>query len=180
MKNLFIAALGIMAIASPLQAAEPNKALTDDSLQIVMLDPERGDDLLNQCSREPIYGELYWQPTFKQIRVVEEMLVDYIKGLDVETRWFKPLPLSNWNRQVIGYEDNGVTYIYFNYYPKRDIPIRDDRHLAVNICGGGNDYWGVSFNMKDFTFSNFAQNTRGQPMPKLILEKPKLPEPESN
>ncbi len=178
MKNLLI----VLSLLMTVHAAETQakSALEDDSLQIVMLDPERGDDILDQCSRESIYGEYYWQPTFKQIRTIEPLLEDYIKQLGVESRWFKPLPLTNWNRQVLGYEDEGVQYIYFNFYPKREIATREDRHLAVNVCGGGNDYWGVSFNLKDMTFSNFAMNTRGKPMPKLILEKPAIPKADNN
>jgi hypothetical protein len=156
----------------------------DDSLQIVMLDLNSGDEILEQCSRKKLIGHSFWQPTFDLTWIIEEKLEAYLKSKPIEegsplakafkNKDFKPLPLSNWNRQVIGFQDEGVEYVYLNYYPKRELPLRDDRFIPVNVCGGGENYWGVVFNLKTTQLEHFEVNQIGRPVPLFIKDEPKI------
>jgi hypothetical protein len=173
-----LSALMLTCSFSNLQAKE------DDSLQIVMLNLDSGDEILEQCSRKKLIGHSFWQPTFDLTWIIEEKLEAYIKKKPLnensplakafKNKNFKPLPLSNWNRQVIGYQDENMEYVYLNYYPKRDLPLRDDRFIPVNVCGGGENYWGVVFNLKTLQFEHFEVNQIGRPVPLFIKEEPKI------
>jgi hypothetical protein len=177
----YIVLLSTLLLSGPYSNLE---AKEDDSLQIVMLDLNSGDEILEQCSRKKLIGHSFWQPTFDLTWIIEEKLETYLKQKPIKdgsplanafkNKDFKPLPLSNWNRQVIGFQSDDMEYVYLNYYPKRDLPLRDDRFIPVNVCGGGESYWGVVFNLKTSQFEHFEVNQIGRPVPLFIRDEPQI------
>lgn len=108
--------------------------------------------LLRQCSRAtPQRVTAQWTPSKTQIVLLETKLPKFQKTL-------KPLNglRSSFYRQYAGFVAAGRKIIYVNLFPSNVDP--KWRSRAVVVCDGGEQFWGVEFEIVTERFVNPAFN----------------------
>jgi hypothetical protein len=94
----------------------------------------------------PEKGDATWQPTDADLDALEAALPEALAAApEARGEKFEGL-LANWSRQYIGIVRDGRPLIYGNYLPKEmvaDIP--QWRSMAVGVCDGGPQFFGVEF-----------------------------------
>jgi hypothetical protein len=118
----------------------------------VILKSGHAKALLSQCSRAaPEKISAQWTPSKDQIEQLESKLPAYKQELK------RPMTqLSSFYRQYAGFIAGGRKIIYVNLFPKRIDP--DWRSRAVMVCDGGEQFWGVEFEVNTGQFVNPAFN----------------------
>jgi hypothetical protein len=120
----------------------------------VILRGAEAKGLLRQCSRaSPEKVSAQWTPSKTQIAQLEEKLPAFQKTL-------KPLNglRSSFYRQYAGFIAGGRKLIYVNLFPSNVDP--KWRSRAVIVCDGGEQFWGVEFEVDTENFVNVAFNGR--------------------
>jgi hypothetical protein len=118
---------------------------------VFLLSPESGPKLMTQCSRSaPHNVTSFWKPTIEQVNSVEAGLPGFLESM-------KARPVSEFNRQYIGFSKNGKRYIYGNFYI-RESGAQHGGTIPVIACDGGDYFWGVVFDIKSKEFSDFSTN----------------------
>jgi hypothetical protein len=117
-----------------------------------ILSESRAAEVLHQCSRRTINDvDSYWTPTTKDIVTLEHTLHDFLSKSGV----VKPsAPLASYYRQYVGVTTHGRRLIYGNFFPKSFVERVGDgwRSEPVNICDGGDNYWGIVYDPKTNKF----------------------------
>ncbi len=138
----------------------PNVVLTGDAAAMV----------LKQGSRDaPTHVSGYWTPTQRDIQSLEAVAPYFLRH---ETG----APRSDWNhyaRQYAGFVQGGHKMIYVNCAFRRalahDIQAAlksggktvDWRHKAFNICDGGENYFGMEYDVASHQFHHLSFNGPG-------------------
>jgi hypothetical protein len=111
--------------------------------------------LLNLCSRpSPQEVTETWVITKPQVLEIEKRLPDFAhKHASIDPG--KSL------RQYIGIVAHGKKIIYLNSIPDwASVAAKKDwRTKAIDLCEGGEAFWGVEFDPADNTFHNFHSNS---------------------
>jgi hypothetical protein len=118
----------------------------------VILKGQPAKALLRQCSRAaPEKVSAQWTPSAQQIEQLETKFPAYKQKLG------RPAAqLSSFYRQYAGFIAGGRKIIYVNLFPKRVDP--DWRSRAVMVCDGGEQFWGVEFEVDTGQLVNAAFN----------------------
>ncbi len=118
----------------------------------VMLKGQQAKALLSQCSRAaPQKVTAQWTPSSQQIEQLETKLPVFKQKLKRPTA-----QLSSFYRQYAGFIAGGRKIIYVNLFPKDTDPQWRSRVLMA--CDGGEQFWGVEFEVKTGQFVNAAFN----------------------
>jgi hypothetical protein len=113
---------------------------------------EQAKALLQQCSRAELEKvSAQWTPSVQQITQLELKLPAYKQKLGRPTA-----QLSNFYRQYAGFMAGGRKIIYVNLFPKSTDP--KWRSRAAVVCDGGEQFWGVEFEVDTGQFVNPAFN----------------------
>jgi hypothetical protein len=121
-----------------------------------VLPPAQVVHLESLCSRDgPGHVTSGWDPAFSQVRQAEARLPGFVAKNRRPER-----PLSEYYRQYLGVVIDGKKLIYVNLFPRslverREFPAasRDDwRSEFVNVCDGGDDFWGALFDLEKQLF----------------------------
>ena len=120
-----------------------------------------GWKLVEQCTRTVYYPDSFWRVTFEQIDALEAMLVKHLaKERTLNKSEFIPGPIEEYKRQYVGFEMDGQSYYYGNYFP-RDYDLEvDPIREAVVICRGDDRFWGMLFNIDTFSFEAIERNDK--------------------
>lgn len=119
--------------------------------RVILISQQAGPKLMNQCSRSaPHKITSYWKPTAEQVNGLEARLPSFLESI-------KARPISEFDRQYIGFSRNAKRYIYGNFYIRETAVAHDDR-VPVIACDGGDDFWGVVFDIESEEFSDFSTN----------------------
>jgi hypothetical protein len=118
----------------------------------VILKGGQSKALLQQCSRAaPEKVSAQWTPTKNQIEQLETKLPAFKQKLK------RPAAqLSSFYRQYAGFIAGGRKIIYVNLFPKRIDP--DWQSRAVIVCDGGEQFWGIEFEVDTGQLVNAAFN----------------------
>ncbi len=155
MNKLFII-IGLMSFA--LHAAE--RDAKDKEKLIYIMPEDRGFELVEQCTRSVYYPDSFWRVTRAQIDAIEKRLRQRIEQLEQQKDVFSPGELNQYKRQYIGFELDGQTYFYGNYFPKdADLEV-DPIRRGVVTCRGDQRYWGMLFNIETFKFEAIERNDK--------------------
>lgn len=120
----------------------------------VILKGQQAKALLRQCSRAtPEKVSAQWTPSKNQIDQLETKLSTYQKTLKTLNRL-----RSSFYRQYAGFIAGGRKIVYVNLFPKE--PDSYWRSRAVVVCDGGEQFWGVEFEVETGQFVNAAFNGR--------------------
>jgi hypothetical protein len=118
----------------------------------VIFKGQQAKALLRQCSRAtPEKVSAQWTPSKEQIDQLELKLPAYKQKLKRPTA-----QLSSFYRQYAGFIAGGRKIIYVNLFPKRIAP--DWQSRAVVVCDGGEQFWGVEFEVDTGQLVNAAFN----------------------
>ncbi len=147
--------------ASPV-LLEPQKALEnkDQEKEIYIMPDDKGWTLVEQCTRSVYYPETFWRVTEEQIAALEKLLIREIKRLKEQNADFVPEPLTNYKRQYIGFELEGQSFFYANFFPKTYRPKVDPIRSGVVVCRGDKRFWGALFNIETFRFEAIERNDK--------------------
>lgn len=130
------------------------------------LDTLYGSTLLKQCSRsvpKDING--FWLIHSTEIQTLENNFKSInkltAKGCCITNA--KIDSLEHFAFQFLGVLIKGKKFIYINAFPLDEIKFLKDRHLdatktPVVVCDGGNNFWGVLFDIETKQFSFLAFN----------------------
>jgi hypothetical protein len=124
-------------------------------------------DMLSQCSRDtPLHDAPTWQPTSRDIAVLERALPGFLKTRKTDMGDPPPASLAQINRQYVGFTKAGRRYVYGNYFP--EIPATDKyytpeqraswRATPMIVCDGGPAYFGVAYDVAARRFTHLAFN----------------------
>lgn len=116
-----------------------------------------GKDVFKQCSRASKVVEQVWKPTVEQVRIIEKRLKRHLQELDGKFRY---LPESAFHRQYIGFTQSDIEHIYINVYPTDENRQINESIYAIVNCEKTRNYWGISFNLKDFSFGEIESNDK--------------------
>jgi hypothetical protein len=132
-------------LSSSLRAAEPFRLPSEG---ILILPPSLGLTLLNQCSRKaPEGANEFWRPSPREIAELEGLLVSYLEARRQAGERVPPLA-PVYHRQYVGYIQNGIRYIYGNYYPTGPGLSGRQEQRPVVICDGGASFWGIVYKVQ--------------------------------
>jgi hypothetical protein len=146
--------LGGLAWAWPSLPARATKSLLDQS---ALLPAAAGPGLLHQCSRRTIEApDSYWVVTIPEATVIEHALLSYLARPEVR----KPSrPLEEYFRQYIGVIAGGRRLVYVSFFHRsyfEDAPDEKERQMwrtePVEVCDGGDHYWGIVYDVDKATF----------------------------
>jgi len=116
-----------------------------------ILSPKVGRELVNQCSRNaPLNVDYFFKPTEIEIRKLEALLPVFLHNEGAR-------PLSEFNRQYLGFSRSGKKYIYGNFY-FHEVNSANQNAVPVLGCDGGDNFWGIVFSLSTSEFSDFERN----------------------
>lgn len=135
----------------------------------VALEPEKGKNLLSQCSRgAPSNISSYWKVTERDILSLEDNLkkIKKIKSANCCFPGTAIRELNKYGFQYIGVTIKKRKYIYINaFYINSNDQLKtiyekwDSEPLIM--CDGGNHYWGVLFDLQKLNFEDLMINGLG-------------------
>ena len=125
---------------------------TQSFIASVIFDTSKAKQILDQCSRpSPKNISKIFKLEGAEVKILENNLAK-LTTLDTS------LNLSKYGVQYIGVVMNNKDYIYINAFPfewsqnsQRDFP--NWKVEPINMCDGGNHFFGVLFNIKQQEFS---------------------------
>ncbi|PWK53622.1 hypothetical protein [Pleionea mediterranea] len=148
---------------------------------IYIMPLHKGWELVEQCTRSVYYPDSFWRVTEGQVSAIEKRLIKKIQQLREQNAPFVPEDLSNYKRQYIGFEMDGQSYYYGNFFPKTASLEFDPSQKGVVTCRSDKRYWSMLFNIDSFKFETIERNDKmvkpkGAMDPRFYDEEP--PEPE--
>jgi hypothetical protein len=151
--------LGFLGTSGPAPAAEK---------PWVVLPIGETKTILMQCSRSvPQPGEPFWSPTPAQIEELEKRLPAYLRQ---QRHAEHADQLSKSLRQYVGITVEGRKVIYLNAFHPDVLRIPGCKpsegkdcqlpwhQRAIQVCDGGDDFWGVEYDPESKTFNGLAFN----------------------
>jgi hypothetical protein len=145
----------------------------------VVISAEEAPNVFTQCSRSaPAEKDgPFWAPSPEQIARLEGGLGAYLREKGHATQGDD---LTRFVRQYVGFVRSGRKLIYLNAmgvavlennlrlcreYPRempKDLCDPDEwRHSSTITCDGGEDYWGLEYDLETKTYSQLAFNGEG-------------------
>ena len=123
-----------------------------DGAKSYILPADKGAELLNQCSRASPQGvKSFFVPEGPEVADLEKKLVPYL----IKVR--PNITLQDYSRQYIGFIIDGKRYIYGNFF-KGGTWARHPASEPVDICDGGNSFWGIVYSLESKTFKELHTN----------------------
>lgn len=136
----------------------PSKYISNDNVDLaqdtstgkvpdstILLDGSKGKKLLENCSGSELKEKVdtFWTPNNKEYQNLE---INFFR-LNNQVKH-----LNNYIIQYIGIIFKGTKYIYINAFDKRNlkdaIRVHGDLRLSpVVVCGGGNGFWRVLYDL---------------------------------
>jgi hypothetical protein len=146
-----------LAISSLLAlVCQSTMAPAAEKAAFTILPPTQVIHLERLCSRDgPGRVTAGWDPAFSQVRQAETRLPGFLAKNRRPER-----PLSEYYRQYLGVVIEGKNLIYVNVFP-RSLVERPDfpgvsrdywRSEFVDVCDGGDDFWGALFDLETQLF----------------------------
>jgi hypothetical protein len=132
----------------------------------VILEKSLGNDLIEQCSRStPEDIDEFYNITNEEIEILEQNFKKIKKVKSTNCCW-EGVYISNLKRygyQYIGVIIDKKKYIYINAFlieSKNDFETyyKNWETEPINICDGGNSYWGILFDLKRLKFIQLSVN----------------------
>jgi hypothetical protein len=120
--------------------------------RIAILPAAAGPALLSQCSRETIsQPDSFWVPTGSDVASIESALPAFLSRPGVRS---PRAPLSAYYRQYVGVVAHGKRLVYVSFFDGSSMKDSDTRWRkeAVNVCDGGDHYWGIVFDVDSRSF----------------------------
>jgi hypothetical protein len=151
----------LMLVSAGLMAAEPESQTDRSREQLIYIMPDYlGWQLVEQCTRSVYYPEVFWRVTEDQVAALEKLLLKHIETLRQQKADFIPEDLNQYKRQYIGFEMDGQSYIYGNFFPKAAELEVDPARQGVVTCRGDRRYWGLLFNIDSYRFEAIERNDK--------------------
>src|ERR1700761_2120086 len=117
-----------------------------------IMPPEKGPQLLEQCSREAPRGiKSFFAPEVSEVADLEKQLIPYL------IRVRPNINFQEYSRQYIGFMMEGKRYIYGNFF-KNGPWITRPASQPVDICDGGDSFWGIVYSLESKTFKDLHTN----------------------
>ncbi len=115
--------------------------------------------LFRQCSRPaPAPEGLTWQPSRAEIDQLEARLPSYLSATQAQGQTTPPVP-PQYRGQYVAYTERGQPRIYASFVPADTAAHAGTDHgAAVQVCGGGNWFWGVVYDLATGSFSDLQFN----------------------
>lgn len=154
-----IAALPLLMAGASATEQKTESNINQEQMVYIMPDYV-GWQLVEQCTRSFYYPDVFWRVTKEQVGAMENLLLKYIEKLKQQKASFIPQDLSNYKRQYIGFELEGQSYIYGNFFPKNVELEVDPARKGVVSCRGDKRYWGMLFNIDSFSFEAIERNDK--------------------
>ncbi|NVJ60645.1 MAG: hypothetical protein HWE27_09645 [Gammaproteobacteria bacterium] len=144
-------------LANKVMAKEPDPSRE----KLVYIMPEnKGWQIVEQCTRSVYYPDVFWRVTEAQVQAIEKKLAKHIEKLKSTNIGFIPESLDNYKRQYIGFDLDGESFFYGNFFPKNiDLEV-DPTRTGVVSCRGDQRYWGMVFSIDNFKFVNIERNDK--------------------
>ena len=121
----------------------------------VLLSESEAKRLTHQCSRPgPSDFSETWKPTAAEIKAMESKFSD-LKELKAEGGQVENP--EHFYMQYIGVVIKGKKSIYINAFADSEPP-KNWKEKAVIVCDGGEDFWGVLYDVETGKFSELAFN----------------------
>ncbi|MEE4246430.1 MAG: hypothetical protein V2I33_13555 [Kangiellaceae bacterium] len=158
--NLLILGLLLLPNSGWVKDIPRQKANKDKEQMIYLMPGDRGYEVVEQCTRTVYYPDVFWRVTDAQVTAIESKLKRHLEILKKAKADFIPEPLENYKRQFIGFDLNGQSYYYANYWPKKAELEVDPTRRGVVSCRADKRYWGMLFNIDTFKFEAIERNDR--------------------
>ena len=164
-RTVFLRLALLLALATSLVSIAAAQSFRFPTSGRFILPPSLGKKLLDQCSRPvPTMIIEFWQPSEKEIDVLEVSLAKYLEQREKDGKSIPPKGL--YHRQYVGFVSqvgsvhNSERFIYGNFYPDakeilsdwRDGRPRDEAKGPMDICDGGPAFWGIVYQVSTKTF----------------------------
>ena len=118
------------------------------------------------CSRPTPQGiTSFWQVSQSDVKWIDEALMQYLE----RTQLVKELrtPPSAYGRQYLGYNRGERRFVYVNAFMRSS---GDAKSTYVRWCDGGNQFWGIEYDMQQRIFTGFyIDDVEGDPLEGLKL-----------
>ena len=137
---------------------------TDVPQYIIRLYPDKGIEVLNQCSRlTPKNTKSYFYVNDSTLKILKE---EFYNIKEVKSSFNSYInDIDKYAYQIIGVVIKNKSYIYINTFPidnkKPDDVKKYWRKIPVIVCDGGHNYWGVLFDVDNKEFSDIQRNGPG-------------------
>ena len=118
------------------------------------------------CSRPTPRGiTSFWQVNQSDVARIDEALILYLEKTGLANRL--RVPPSAYGRQYLGYDRGERRFVYVNAFLRSS---GDARSTYQRWCDGGNQFWGIEYDMKQKAFADFEiDGTSGDPLGGLKL-----------
>lgn len=140
--------------------AASDKASLNREKLIYIMPEQRGWEVVEQCTRSHYYPDVFWRVTEAQVTAIEKQLERHISELKKQGADFVPDPLNVYKRQYIGFDLDGKSYLYGNFFPKEADLEDDPTRNGIVSCRGDKRYWGMLFNIDSFKFEAIERNDK--------------------
>jgi hypothetical protein len=149
----------------------------ENDIDSFVLNGEEAKKVFDQCSRPvPTNISGYWKPGKNDIQILEASLQKYNKPKDIR------YPMSDFYAQYVGFIRNKKKYIYINFFHnsigktianaiefakkenRKELEKKYKNRMgywereAVNVCDGGDQYWGLVFDPELKVFTDLQVN----------------------
>ena len=137
--------VALLAIAFTANAA-------DSSTKAVALNIEAFKTGFRNCSRPTPQGMTsFWQVSQPDLDTVDAALLLHLEKSGAAKK-LRGSP-SSYGRQYLGFNRGERRFIYINAFLRSS---GDARSRYQRWCDGGNQFWGIEYNVNDKTFTGFA------------------------
>lgn len=133
----------LLIVTTPARGIAADPALSD---RVAILPADAGPDLLHQCSRSTVSDpDSFFVPTRSEVAAIEAALPSFLARPGVRA---PKAPLSEFYRQYVGVVAKGKRLVYAAFFHESArSDLYDWRTKAVNVCDGGDSFWGIVFDV---------------------------------
>ena len=143
---------------------------------VIISDPFHVQTALDQCSRmTPSFITGHRKLSENLVDEVDNLMPDMLQN-QLNKSEKVDFQLSDYYRQYIAFEVLRRPYIYINGFRKdarkasierqrgskvwKEVDVEDWRASAINVCGGGNDYWGAIYDAENQVVTEIIFNSK--------------------
>ena len=169
----FFMLLVVYAAMVPFVHANENHSVKD---YVIISDPFHVKTALDQCSRmTPTFITGHRELSESLVNEVDELMPDMLQK-PLKNSEKADFRFSDYYRQYIAFEVLRRPYIYINGFRKdarkasierqrgskvwKEVDVEDWRTSAINVCGGGDDYWGVIYDVENQLVTEIIFNSK--------------------